>query len=357
MLLLPILAVALSHEVDFYLGTYTSGNGSKGIYHARLDTETGAISAPDLVAEAPNPSFLAIDRKRNLLVAVHEMGDGEASAYRIEANGSLRRLSEVRYPGSGACHVTIDDKASAAYVACYGSGTVHRLPILRDGSLGEPDYLFRNSGHGPNAGRQEGPHMHSIYLAPGGQDAFACDLGTDELLRFAIEQGKPAPEPSRISLAPGAGPRHLTFSPNGRWLFVNNELDCTVTSFQLSRHQAPSAKQTVATLPFTKPKEGDSTAEIACDASGRHLYVSNRGHDSIAVFAITEDGTLHRTAVTSAGVKEPRSFAIDPTSRWLVVAGQASGDLASFAIDRHSGALTPTGSRVRLDKPVCVVFR
>ncbi len=341
----------------FYIGTYTSANGSKGIYRSLLNLETGAMSEPKLSIEAPNPSFLAIHGK--VLFAVNESSGGEASAFRIEGEG-LARINTVKFNGGGPCHLAVDPAGKNLLIAAYGAGTLTSLPILAGGALGEATANFQNAGTGPNRGRQEGPHMHAVAIDPRGQNVYACDLGTDEVLTFKFDASKGTLEladPRAGRVPPGSGARHLAVSKNGKYVYVNSELTCTLSVFSRDAKSGKLAlKETVTTLPEGVALGRHSTAEILLHPSGKWLYVTNRGHHSVAAFRLESDGSAKLIEVQPAGVEEPRGAGLDPSGKWLVVAGQNSHDLASLRIDPKTGALEPTGHRVAAPTPVCIAF-
>lgn len=342
--MLPLLmTLAAPKPVEMYLGTYTEGV-SKGIYRATLDRETGAISAPKLVAECANPSYLALNGDR--LYACLESGEGGAAAFRVVPEG-LEVLNVRTWPGGGSCHVSVGE--GHLFVANYGGGSVTVMPLQKDGSVGEPT-VVRNAGKGATA-RQEAPHVHFVQVF--GKRVYACDLGTDEILVYPFEGGVLG-APDRTRAAAGGGPRHMTFSKG--FAYANHELDNTVTTYAIDAFGALTAVQTLSSLPADSKAESYS-AEIALHPNGRWLYVSNRRHDSIATFAVGKDGTLSLTAVQAAGVREPRGFGIDPSGRWMVVAGQNSDSLVSYPIDPKRGVLGEAAGRATLGKPTCVVFR
>lgn len=364
---LPMLLLALApgfafaaDEVPFYIGTYTKPGGSKGIYRALLDTQTGTLSEPTLAADAPGPSFLALHPNGKVLYAVHEPTEGDVSAYAIAADGALRRLNTQSTQGNGPCHVSVDPTGKVVFTASYGAGTLASLPLKGDGSLGPPATVFKNTGSGPDKSRQEGPHLHSIYADAQSRFVYACDLGTDEVLVFRLDvaTGKLAlSNPRSAKSPPGGGPRHLALHPGGRFAFVNNEMGNSVTAFARDTETgALSPLQTIPTLAEDTPRTGATTAEIFCHPNGKWLYVSNRGPDSIAAYAIGREGKLTLTEIEPAGVAVPRGFGIDPTGRWLVVGGQKSDDLTALAIDQETGALSPGPNHISVGSPVCVAF-
>lgn len=349
MLLPALLTLAAPAAFDLYLGTY-----GKGIYRARLDAATGKLSPPTLAAEAVAPSYLALHPNGRFLYAVHETGQGAASGYAIGKDGSLRRVNGQDGLGDGPCHLSVDPKGGHLYVAAYGDGTVSTLSIARDGALG-PAQRVQNRGTGPDKARQAGPHMHFIQTDAAGRHAYACDLGTDEILVYPLRDGALG-EPDRTKAPPGAGPRHLAFGKDGRFAYMNGELDNSVTAYAVDETGPLTAIQTTTSLPEGYAGTSHS-AEIAVHPNGRWLYVSNRGHDSLAVFGIGKDGTLTLVEIVDANVREPRGFAIDPTGRWLVAAGQKSDDLAALPLDPDTGRLGPAASKVPVAKPVSVLFR
>ncbi|RYG19623.1 lactonase family protein [bacterium] len=356
MLLPLLLTVTAARTVDFYIGTYTSKEGSRGIYRAQLNGETGEISKPELAVEAENPSYVAMRKDR--LYAVHEAQKGEVSAYQIEKDGTLTHLNTQLSSGDGPCFVSVDPKGKNVLVASYGQGALAVLPIVKDGSLAPASQVIQNKGSGPNKGRQEGPHLHSIYADAKARFVYACDLGTDEVLvyRFDPAKGTLTAEPS-AKVPAGGGPRHLAFGKVGKVVYANNEMGDAVTVFAVDEKSgALKELQTISTLPEGH-NGSNTTAAIVVHPNGKWLYVSNRGHESIAVYAIGHDGTLKLVEIAASGVRIPRGFDIDPSGKWLVAAGQSSNDLVSLAIDPKTGKLAPSGHRVALEKPVCVVFR
>jgi 6-phosphogluconolactonase len=360
--LLPLALFALASSVfaadaPFYVGTYTRPNGSKGIHRGLLNLETGKISGLTLVAEAKNPSFVAIHPSGKYLYAVSEEGNGEALAYAIAADGSLKLLNKQSSKGGGTCHVTVDPAGKNILVASYGSGTVAVLPIKEDGSLGEATGFDQHTGSSVNQGRQKEPHAHAFYTDPAGKFAYSCDLGTDNIngYQFDSAKGTITPDATATGKVPaGSGPRHLAFHPKLNTVYVINELTNTVTTFH--RDAATGALTAGDSVP-TLPSGGKgSTAEIFTHPNGKFLYGSNRGADSITTFGIGPDGKLSSLGQTPAGVKAPRSFALDPTAKWMLVAGQDSNDIVVFHVDANNGKPTSAGQKVEVGAPVCIMF-
>jgi len=315
-----------------YIGTYT-GPKSQGIYAYRFDAGTGRLTSLGLAAESVNPSFLAVDPSRRFLYAVNELSDyqgaksGGVSAFAIDGRtGKLKFLNEVASRGAGPCHVSLDKTGKYVLVANYDGGSVAVFPVLKDGRLGEASAFVRHQGHGVNPQRQEGPHAHSIRTSPDNRFALAADLGLDELLvyRFDPAKGSLTPNaPASGKVPAGAGARHFDFSPGGGFVYAINEMGSSVTAFSYNAATGVLRElQTISTLPQGFKGQNDD-AEVVLHPSGRFLYGSNRGHDSIAVFAIhAQKGTLTPVEDIPTQGKTPRNFAIDPTGAYLFAANQ-----------------------------------
>jgi 6-phosphogluconolactonase len=346
-----------------YVGTYTGEDGgdSEGIYAFRFDDVTGKLTALGLAAATSNPSFLAVHPNRRFLYAANENPAGRVSAFSIDsAKGTLKLLNSVSSRGAGPCHVALDKAGRWLFVANYDSGSLAALPIHEDGSLGEASAFVQHSGSSVNAQRQAGPHAHSANVSPDGRFVLAADLGLDEILTYPIDDAKglASTKPLSINVAPGSGPRHLAFSPDGRFAYAVNEMLATVTVFQYNAANGSLREfQTISTLPEAF-KGSKSSAEIAVHPNGKFVYASNRGHDTIAVFRVDagDRGSLASEGWTSTEGKTPRNFAIDPSGRFLLSANQDSGNIVVFRIDQTSGGLTPAGVEVKLLSPVSIVF-
>jgi len=351
-------------KLRVYIGTYTSG-GSKGIYLSELDLASGALSPPALVGETPNPSFVSIHPSGRYLFAVNEVGNfrgqksGSVTAFSIDPkSGGLTQLNQQSSRGDGPCFITVDRTGRNVLVANYGSGSIAALPVVADGRLAEATAAIQHQGSSVDKGRQEGPHAHSINLDKGNRFAFAADLGLDKVLvyKFSPAKGTLTPnDPPSASVAPGSGPRHFAFHPNGQYAYVINEMLSTVTAFSYdSKAGTLTSLQTVSTLPEGF-KGNSSTAEVQVHPSGKFLYGSNRGHNSIAIFRI-DPTTGHLTAAghQPTGGKTPRNFEIDPTGTFLLAANQDSGNVVVFRIDPETGQLSPTGHSIEVPMAVCV---
>ena len=354
-----------SATLPVYVGTYTDG-ASKGIYRLELDTSSGKLSDPVLAGEARNPSFLAWHPTKDVLYAVSETNaigpekSGGVVAFRVGANGTLEKINEQPSGGGHPCYVSVHPGGTHLFVANYTGGSVASFPIRADGGISNASALVEHSGASVHPSRQRRPHAHSILPVKGTPFVLAADLGIDRVLvyRFDGEKGSLAPnDPPGITAAPGAGPRHLALSPAGDAVFVMNELQSTVTSFAWDGKAGTlQATGTSSTLPagFTG---SNTTAEVTVHPSGRFVYGSNRGHDSIAVFRVDADRTLTQVEIEPTQGNQPRHFAIDPTGTFLLAANQKSDSIVVFRINQESGALTSTGASVRVPTPVCVRFR
>jgi 6-phosphogluconolactonase len=353
-------------ELNLYVGTYTTGKKSEGVYLYRLNMVSGALSYVKTVKGVVDPSFLAIDRSRRFLYAVNEVTEfsgkpgGAVSAFSIEGDGAdLTFLNQQPSLGGAPCHLILDQTGRFLLVANYVGGNVSVLPIERDGRLGAPTELVQHKGHSVRP-EQEGPHAHCVTQDHAGRYAFVTDLGLDKIMvyEFDAKKGKlrPNEEPS-ATVKTGAGPRHLSFHPNGKFAYVINELDSTINAFAYRQATGTlSEVQSVSTLP--KDFSGtNSCAELAVAPGGRFLYGSNRGHDSIVVFAIDErTGKLTYVEHQPTQGKTPRHFTIDPTGTFLLAANQNSDTMVVFRINHGNGKLVPTGKLTEVPSPVCLVL-
>ena len=353
-------------ELLIYVGTYTSGK-SEGIYLFRLSLPSGELKYVSTTKGVKDPSFLALSPDRRFLYAVNEVEEfenkksGALSAFAIDQKtGELKLLNQKPTLGGAPCYVVVDRTGRFVLVANYVGGNVAVLPLRSDGSLGEATDIEQAAGWSINAERQEGPHAHCIVLDHPNRFAYSCDLGTDKIMifRFDTRRGKLTLNRTPwVRLKPGAGPRHLTFHPGGKYAYVINELHATVTAFA---HDRTSGKlievQTVPTLP-PDFSAANTSADIHVSPDGRFLYCSNRGHDSIAAFKVDpRNGKLTFIAHESTGGKTPRNFAIDPTGAFLLVANQKSDNIVVFRRDKNTGRLSATGHVAEVPSPVCLKF-
>ena len=352
-----------------YVGTYTRAP-SKGIYAYRFQGATGTVTplgTAGLAAETENPSFLAVHPSQRFLYAVNEVSRyegrdaGSVSAFSIDrSTGTLTLLNRVSSRGGGPCHLSVDRSGKWLFAANYGGGSVAAFPVHDDGTLGEASAFFQHTGASVNRARQSGPHAHAAVVSPDNRFVLTADLGLDRILTYRRDPAKgglaPADPPFTAS-APGSGPRHLAFRPDGKFAYVLNEMLSSVAAFRYDAGRGTLAElQALSTLPegFTGENSG---AEIVTHPGGKFLYASNRGHDSLAIFRIdAAKGTLTSAGHVPTQGKTPRSFAIDPSGRFLVAANQNSGTLVLFRIDQETGGLTPSGTEVQVPSPVSVVF-
>jgi 6-phosphogluconolactonase len=347
--------------LQLLVGTYTS-EGAEGIYACDFDPERGALSTPVCVARTPQPSFLAAHPDRPLVVVVEETSDpdgrsgGFVAAFRRDE--STRRLHFInRQPSAGGapCHVSCHPGGRWIAAANYGCGSVVVLPVLDDGSLGAASCIIRHQGRGADPERQAGPHAHGIVFDPSGRYALAPDLGVDRLMvyRFDEASGTPAAVGPGWPARPGAGPRVLRFHPDGRRALLINELDNTLTLLTFDPDVGDIRElDTQATLP-SGWRGASAAADVHIHPGGKFAFASNRGHDSIATFAVRDAG-LSPLRHVPAGGRTPRGFTLDPTGRWLIAAGQKSNVLTVFRIDGSSGVLTTSGPPVPVPAPVCL---
>ena len=371
---------ALADEVPVWFGTNTKPKTtSEGIYVARFDTVTGAITKPVLASKATNPTFLAFHPRLPVLYAASEItgADGKPAgaveAFAInEATGCLESRGAESTDGSGPCHVTVDREGMVVLAADYSGGSLTCLGLAEDGRLkplasaeGASGFLQhdddRAGEEGINPKRQDKPHAHSVDVSPDGNHVVVCDLGLDRVFVHGLDRGRATIAPRwSAKLKAGAGPRHFALHPDGQRAWCINELDLTVTAFSYDADRGElHAGETVSTLPpDVTDRTGFSCAEIAVHPHGTFLYASNRGHDSIAMFRIVGDtNALEFLGVEPTRAKTPRHFAIAPGGKFLLAGGQASNNVTVFAIDNETGRLTFTGTSVEVPNPMCVAFR
>lgn len=360
-LILPLLATVASlpgGEATWSLCIGTSGPGAQGVHVATLGRATGKLGAPRLIAEARGASWVTPHPDGRVLYATGEGREGRVLAFRLAGDGKAEPIGVESSGGGGPCHLAVDPSGRVLLVANYGSGSVASLPIRPDGSLGPASAVIPHQGSGPDGRRQRGPHAHGVHLSPSGL-VYVPDLGADRIFIHRVVPGAGRVERDAAPAAvatPGAGPRHLDLHPSGRFAYACNELDLTVTAYAVDPVSgALTSMRTLPTLPEGAARAGASTAEILVHPSGKSLYVSNRGHNSIAVFALGADGhpalLQHQLGVPA----KPRGFGISPCGKWLVCAGQDSGTLRTYAVGLD-GRLADTGHEVAVPAAACVVF-
>ena len=346
-----------------FVGAYASGP-EQGITVYRMCGSSGALTKLFVLGDQKNPSFVEVHPNGKYLYAVNEIGSyegkkqGALSAYAIDAeNGELTFLNQQPAGGTSPCHLSIDKAGRNVLIANYGGGSVACLQIGKDGRLTTPTDYVQHKGSSVNKARQSAPHGHSINFGPDDQYAFAADLGVDKVLVYKVDAAKGKLKVAgHASVAPGSGPRHFVFRPDGKFAYVINELFSNVTAFKYNGKGGLSAVQTISTLP-TGYQGNNSTAEVCVHPNGKFLYGSNRGHDSIAVFRIHEQlGTLTPVEEVKTGGRTPRNFNLTPDGKFLLAANQNSGNIVAFKVDPESGKLTRTGHEVETPKPVCIRF-
>jgi len=354
-LLVPAAVPAQTAQEKYrvYLGTYTGGkiNPSKGIYQCELTMSDGKLSAPTLAGETKDPSFLAIHPSKKFLYAVNE-GQASVSAFALDAaTGNLTFLNSQPSQGGAPCHLIVDPSGKNVLAANYSGGSCICIPIEKDGSLAKESSFQQHEGKKKNG--------HSIHVDRADKFAFCCDLGLDKVIIYAFDAAKGTLTPHGAFDTPkGAGPRHFAWHPDGKRCYVNGESDMTIIACAYDADKgALTQKQVLSTLPKDASRKGASTAETVVHPSGKFVYVSNRGHNSIAIFSIDQK-TQELTAVghESRGIKTPRNFAIEPEGKYMLVANESGNTVISFQISATTGELTPTGSSVEISRPVCVRF-
>jgi 6-phosphogluconolactonase len=365
-LVVPVMAQSRPAGTLLFIGTYTSP-ASKGIYVSRLDPATGTLSAPTLAAEGRNPSFLAASADGRFLYAVNEVDavdgkpGGGVTAYAIDkAAGTLKLLNAQSTVGGGPAHVGV--AGSTVFVANYGGGSVAAYQTQPDGSLKPASSFVQHKGSGANPDRQKGPHAHAATPDPSGRFLSVPDLGLDRVLIYSIDAkaGTIAPAtPAFATVPPGSGPRHIAISRDGKHAYVISEMLCTIEAFDRDATSgALTPTQSIGTLPAAQVVEkGFSTAEVLLHPSGKFLYGSNRGHNTLVVYAVdAQSGKLALLQHIPTGGQGPRGFNIDPSGAFLVAGNQNSDSIAVFRIDPAKGTLTATGQPISLGKPVSFEF-
>lgn len=351
-----------------YVGTYTEppGGQASGIEVFRFDDGTGALMPVQTAIGVANPSFLvlgaggdALYAGERYLYAVNEGQEGKVTAFsRDAATGELTLINSQSSHGVDPCYVSLDASGRYVLVANYTSGSIAALPVNACGSLEPASSVVQHEGSSIIKGRQEGPHAHMIAPSPDGRAVLVADLGADEIVIYRFDESVGTLErEGAFMLDRGAGPRHFAFSPDGRMLYVLNELNSTLSVFDYDAEQlAFPHRQTLSTLPTYFDGRNDC-AHVLVSPDGRFVYGSNRGHDSIAIFAVDPDsGELTVSDIVSTGGKEPRNFAIDPSGEWLLAANQHSDTIVRLRRDQDSGGLSQIGEPVPVPTPVCIVF-
>lgn len=346
-----------------FFGTYT-GKDSKGIYASQFDFISGKLGEPILAAEVGSPSFLAVHPSNKYLYAVGEGAvkgnkGGGVYAFAIDAaTGKLTQVSAADSIGSGPCHVSIDPSGKMIFVANYGGGSSTAFAVESEGKIGKNLGFHQYAGGSVDKGRQEAPHTHCTAFDAAGKHCFVVDLGLDAVMVHEVDPaaGKVSDKPNVIAMPKGTGPRHIALNKDNTVAYVNGELNMTVNlvRLDLANHKF-EVVQSLSTVPEGKPMKGYSTAETRIHPNGKFVYVSNRGQNSVAAFAVQADGTLKAIGHVTGDIKTPRNFNIDPSGKWMLVANQDGGSVQVFALEEN-GLAKPTVSKVAIGSPVCVKF-
>ncbi len=345
-----------------YIGTYTRDTGSEGIYRAELDLDSGELALQGVAARADNPAFLALGEAGDLLYAINEVSDlggarqGATSAFHVAPDGGLTPAGQQPTGSSGPCHVNAHPSGRLVFAANYGGGAITMYRCGADGSLAPPLATIAHAGSSVNPERQQEPHPHSVNLSPDGNYLYVPDLGIDRIVIYRIDVAAGTlTRAGETATAPGAGPRHFTFHPRGRVAYGINELDSTVTAYAFGPTDGSLTEiQTVPTLPAGYTGVSNC-ADIHVHPNGRFVYGSNRGHDSIAIFAVGGDGRLEPVGHESTQGSRPRNFALDPAGALLLAANRYSDTIVTFRVDPATGELDATGHVAAVPSPVCVV--
>ena len=350
--------VSSSSETLVYMGTYTKGS-SEGIYVAKLNSETGELSAPLLAAKIDNPSFVALHPAKKYLYAVTETSADKAVvvSYSINKDGTLNKINEQPAKGAAPCHLSVDPEGKTLLIANYAGDNCASFPLAADGSIQAGKY-YKHTGSSVDPKRQKGPHPHSINLDPQNKRAFVADLGIDKIVVYNVNHHDSSLQKhSAISLPPGGGPRHFSFHPSGKWAYTNLEMTREVVAMSYDQNNGILKKiQRLSTLPKDAPASG-STAECLVHPSGKWLYISNRGHNSIAVFAINQtNGMLTPVEVEPTLGEIPRGFGISPDGKFIVAGHQMTDKVTVFKINQENGSLEFTGKSIPVNAVVNVRF-
>ncbi len=348
-----------------YVGTYTGKDGSKGIYRSTFDPKTGKLTQPELAAEVGNPTFQSLAPDGKTLYSVGETdgkGGGGVYSWAIDPKtGALSGMATGASGGGGPCHISTDDRNQFAIVANYGGGSVAVFKLKDDGTLGERSCFVQHKDDEAGDAKPRAPRGHSAFFDATGTLAFVCDLGLDQVKIYKLDRvtGKITPNTiTNVPMPKGTGPRHIHIAPDQSVAFVCGELNMTINVISMDvKANKFELKQSLSTTPDGKPTKGGSTAEVRIHPNGKFVYVSNRGHNSIAVFEYDAKTTTVKAAGHITGeISTPRNFNITPCGKWMVVCSQDSAKVAVFAIDEKTGMAKETPNSITVDRPVCVKF-
>lgn len=352
------VAAANSAEQMLLVGTQLP---EQGIYACKLDMKTGGLTRAESVGDAPRPGFLALHPTLPVVYSIaaeQAKPNGGVRTFQIDWDQASLSLTGRQATGDeGATHLVVTPDGQSIVVAHYSGGSTSVLPLNQAGEIGKLTSLVEHTGSSVVANRQGEPHAHGVAVDSTNQFVCVADLGTDEVIVYRLAEGQQLERHTAWNAKPGAGPRHLAFHSGGKWLYCINELDSTLTVLSFDKASGQLAEvQTVGTLPDNF-SGSNSTAEVVIHPNGRFVYISNRGHDSTAVFAIDqESGKLTLVEIEPTQGGHPRFIGIEPSGEYLIAANRDANNLVSFKIDPETGKLTPTGYQVAVPKPVCVVF-
>ncbi|QDT93113.1 lactonase family protein [Gimesia algae] len=360
------VTVAASEEPLVFISAFAPGE--KGAIHAyKMNPKTGELKLVERTSDVEHPFFLAVSPDNKFLYSIHAPGkfsgkDNEfVSAFALEGRtGKLKLLNRQSSLGTASCYLDIDKSGKAVVVANYTTGSVTSLPVKADGSLGEPKTFIQHTGSSVNPQRQKEPHAHCSVISPDEKFVFAADLGLDKILAYQLDpqtaKMTPAEQPF-VRTIPGAGPRHLTFHPDGKQMYVINELKNSITEFDYHPESGLLIEgQTISTLPedFTGTSH---CADLKFTPDGKFLYGTNRGHDSIAAYQVDEQGKLTLIEIAPSLGKGPQNLAVTADGKFLICANMPGNNVVVFQIDDETGKLSPTGDPVEIPSPSCIMIR
>lgn len=356
-LLMTLLSLSptLSEDITLWIGT--GGKNAKGIYRATLNTETGKLTEPVVAAEIGNPGFVTLNAEKTRLYSLCSIDGGSVAAFSIAEDKSLTLINTRPIGDGGASHLSLDRSGRILFTAQYGAGSVAAFPVGEDGSIGERKALIKHSGSGPDKTRQEGPHPHSVFVSPDNRFLLVPDLGIDRIVIYEIDHASATLKEHGFGTAvPGGGPRHLKFSSDGTKVYVLNEMGMSLTVFDWDAEAGTmTAFQTIDTLPKELWEIPNKAAEVRVHPTGKFVFASNRGHDTITAFSVNEkSGQLTFVEREPIRGAYPRNFNVDPTGQWLIAAGRASNTLAIFKIDQETGGLLFTTDVLNVPSPICL---
>ena len=358
---LSLLIIALisfgcsSNTHQIFVGT----GGQEGIFRIELDKKSGMLSKKYQKGDVKNPGFLAFSKNKKFLYTV--AAENKIRAYKIESDQSLTFLNEADSSGKGPCHIETSKMNTSVVVANYGSGDTTVVSIDENGLLSSTPrhHEHKQLKASEATKRQMGPHAHNVFMSPDGKFVFVADLGLDKIVIYRFDENYEnltLNQPQFVEVPPGSGPRHFTFHPNNKFAYVINELSSTVSLFHYAGKGQLEIKQTLSTLPDNWDK-GNSCADIHIHPSGKFLYGSNRGHNSIAIYDIDpNNGVLTLIGHESTKGNWPRNFALSPDGNFLLAANERSNDIQSFRIDKETGKLSYTGYALKISSPKCLKF-